>query len=142
MINFNETLMKLNKQTDEEGDLVEKLELELQEAKERKTRLDERKTAEQANTVNKLNNQLAQFNDRFKPMLNGRSLFQVKIAEDLSCIEFSLAPGRIVARYGKDAINTPFKLLDGEYSGMSKKEDVDLSALKPQIYNLLETTFR
>jgi len=141
MINFNAKLIELNKKADEEEQLLEKLKLELQEAEERKARLDELERAEQANYDNLLMNQQAVFLPKFRQLFNRITPFQARFSENKECIEVFIG-NRVVARYGKDAINTPFKLLEGEYAEMSKKEDIDLSSVKTQIYNLLEATFR
>jgi len=139
---FNPKLKELADQFQKGVLSIEEMQEQLDLAKERQSKLEELKLAEESNSKSKLENSLANFDMKLKQQFNGRTPFQSRYNEERDCIELYLLPDKVVARFGRDGQGMPFKSLAGEISEMSKKEDTDLSTLKHRVYVILEECFK
>ena len=142
MLRLNQNLINLSKQEEVKKQQIEAILKQAEQEQELLKAIEDKKQAEKLADENWLKARLENFKRQFAAYFNRTQYkFTADVSEDGEFIETFTQGKVLIGKYGKDA-NGRFKPIELTISGINKQEDLDYSSMKPQIYALLESTFK
>lgn len=142
MLRLNQNLINAKRQAEIQEGKIETLRKQMEAELLALETVSNKVEQEQALNQDWLKGRLENFKKQFAVYFNRTQYkFTADVSKDGEYIETFTQGKVLIGRYGKDA-NGRFKPIELTVSGINKQEDLDYSSMKPQIYALLESTFK